>query len=151
MRIALLGFGDASNGDAAIAVEVISRIDRMSLPEDVLIINGGTEVLKSLESVSGLDGLVIVDAASMGESPGTIKVFDLNRMVVDETAADVAFHGMNFDTELLVANKFMNLPPTTIVGIEPQATGRQGLSDTLKSNIERYVDEVTKAVSHLCS
>ncbi len=150
MRIALVAFGDASGGDDSVGVEVISRIDRMSLPEDVLIINGGTDVLKALETVSSFDGLVIVDAASMGEPPGTVKVFDLNDLVGGEPPADLVFRGLKMDSELLVANKFMNLPPTTIVGIQPEAASGPGLSDLLLSNIERYVDVVTQAVARLC-
>lgn len=149
MRIALVGFGDGSRGDDAVGVEVISRVDRSALPEDVFILNGGTNVLKTLETVTGFDGLVIVDAASMGESPGAVKTFTLNDLVMTESPRSVTFHAMKLDTDLIYAHKFMNLPETLIVGIQPASFDSPGLSQVLLDAMDDYTEAVTTALRHL--
>ncbi len=147
MRIAVVAFGDTSHGDDAIGLEVISRIDRTDLDEDVMIINGGENVLRTLESISGFDGLVLVDAASMGETPGTVKIYDLNDLVLGDSSYEISFHGIKLDSELLYAQKFLNLPPTIIVGVEPGGIGGADISECLRSNMASYVSAVMQAVS----
>lgn len=147
VRIAVVAFGDAAHGDHAIGLEIISRIDRTDLDEDVIIINGGQNVLKTLESISGFDGLVVVDAASMGETPGTVRTYDLNDLVLGDDSTRISLHGIKLDSELLYANKFLNLPPTVIVGVEPQGIGGTDISECLRSNIPDYVSAVVQAVA----
>ena len=149
MRIALVGFGNGALGDDAVAIDVISRVDRSALPEDVFVLNGGTNVLKTLESVTGFDGLVIVDAASMGEAPGTVKTFTLNDLVMSEFSGNVTFHAMKMDTDLIYAHKFMNLPETLIVAIEPASFDGPALSPVLLEAMDTYTEAVTTALRHL--
>jgi hydrogenase maturation protease len=148
VRIAVIAFGDGSSGDGGIGLKVISLIDRADLSEDVAIIDGGTDVLKTLESISGFDGLVVVDAASMGESPGTVRTFDLNELILNDCFDRVVFHGMKIDTELLFGRKYLNIPPTTIVGIEPGSLAGTDLSEDLQSGLDRYASAVTDAINH---
>jgi hydrogenase maturation protease len=147
MRIAVVAFGDASHGDGGIGPNVIARIDRADLREDVAIIDGGTDVLKTLESISGFDGLVIVDAASMGESPGTVRCFNLNELILNDLFDRVTFHGMKLDSELVFGQKYLNLPPTTIVAIEPVLLAGTGLSEDLRAGMDRYASAVTDAIN----
>lgn len=147
MRIAVVAFGDISHGDHAIGLQIISHIDRTDLDEDVIIINGGRNVLRTLESISGFDGLIVIDAASMGETPGAVRTYDLNDLILDDASTHVSFHGFKLDSELLYAHKFLNLPPTIIIGIEPEAIGGSEVSECLWSNMASYVDAVIQAVS----
>jgi hydrogenase maturation protease len=147
MRIAVVAFGDSSHGDHAIGLEIISHIDRTDLDEDVIIIDGGQNVLRTLESISGFDGLIVVDAASMGETPGTVRTYDLNNLILNDTSTQVSFHGIKIDSELLYAHKFLNLPRTIIIGIEPEAIGGTEVSECLRSNMSIYVDAVIRAVA----
>lgn len=149
MRIAVVAFGDAARGDDAIGTEVISHIERRGLPEHAILINGGTPVLRTLESLSDFDGLVIVDAASMGEAPGTVKTFSLNEVFLNEVPTPITLHGMKMDSELLFANKFLSLPPTTIVGIEPESLTGPRISNILLSRLDTYADAVTQAITQL--
>ena len=149
MRIAVVAFGDASHGDDAIGIELISQVNRRDLPEHAIFINGGTDVLKTLESLSDFEGLVIVDAASMGEAPGTVKTFSLNDLFLTEVAVPITLHGMKMDSELLYANKFLSLPPTMIVGIEPESLTGEGISEVLRSNLDTYIEAVNRAITQL--
>ena len=112
--------------------------------------DGRLPVLKILESVSGFDGLVIADAASMGEPPGTVKTFNLNEIILAGTGSPITLHGVRMDSELLYANKFLSLPPTIIIAIEVETPAGSRISDTLLSNLERYVAATAEAVARLC-
>jgi hydrogenase maturation protease len=147
LRIAVVAFGRSSSGDRGIGLRVISRIDRGDLKEDVAIIDGGDDVLKTLESMSGFDGLVIVDAASMGEPPGTVRSFSLNELILNERTDAILLHGVQMDEELLFGQKYLNLPPTTIVAIEPETVAGPDLSQSLQARIERYTSAVTEAIN----
>lgn len=147
MRIAVVAFGRSSGGDDAIGLRVISRIDRGDLKEDVAIIDGGNDVLKTLESMSGFDGLVIVDAASMGEAPGTVRSFSLNELILNDRTDAIVLHGLEMDEELLFGRKYLNLPPTTIVAIEPEKVAGSDLSQALQSRMDRYAAAVTEAIN----
>jgi hydrogenase maturation protease len=147
VRIAVVAFRRSSGGDDGIGLEVISRVNRTDLKEDVAIIDGGQDVLKTLESMSGFDGLVIVDAASMGEAPGTVKSFSLNELVLNERTDAVVLHGLEMDEELLFGRKYLNLPPTTIVAIQPENVAGSDLSQSLQTRMDRYTSEVTEAIN----
>ena len=129
--------------------KVISQVERRELPEHAVIIDGGTAVLKTLENMSDFDGLVIVDAASMGEPAGAVKSFNLNEILLSGPDGRITLHGIKMDTELLYANKFLSLPPTIIVGIEPESLTRSGISDILLARLDSYVDAVSKAIRQL--
>jgi hydrogenase maturation protease len=150
MRIAVVAFGENLEGDLAIGHEVLSRFGQRDLPECAVILDGRPPVLKTLESVSGFDGLVIVDAASIGESPGTVKTFNLNEIMLAGTGSPITLHGVRMDSELLYANKFLSLPPTVIIAIEVGSPVGKRISDILLSNLERYITATTQAVARLC-
>jgi hydrogenase maturation protease len=151
MRIAVVAFGHNLVGDRAIGLEVVSQLRRRELPECAVVLDGSAPVLKTLESISSFDGLVIIDAASMGEPPGTVRTFSLNEIILAETGNRINLHGVSMDSELLYANKYLSLPPTIIIAIEVDTPVGNRISDTLLSNLEGYVKATTRAVARLCS
>lgn len=149
MRIAIVAFADQSAGDDAVADQVISGIRRDHLPTDVVLIKGGTDALRALESIRGMDGLVVIDAATMGERPGTVRTFTFNELVFRQTPTQITLHGMKPGADLLLANKFLNLPPTRIVCIEPESLSGDGLSRTILSRMDAFIRAVNHAVREL--
>ena len=151
MRIAIVAFGDADAGDSGVGIEVVARMSTDHLPEHAVLINGGTDVLRALESVRGFDGLIVVKSVAMGAAPGTVKTLDLNKMVFTGTSPPSAPNGTKWDSELILAQKFLDLPPTKIVGIEPESSEGVSISPALLSRIDSYVAAVKDAVSQLRS
>jgi hydrogenase maturation protease len=151
MRTAVVAFGNKMEGDRAVGLEVISQLKRRMLPEGTVIVDGGAPVLKTLESMSDFDGLVIIDAASIGEAPGVVRTLALNEVVLAAPGSSITLHSIKMDSELIYANKFLSLPPTVIVAIEPETLTGNRISDILLSNLEGYVTATTRAIARLHS
>ena len=151
MRVAVVAFGDRARGDNGIGAEVLAALDRENLPADSAIIDGGTHVLKALAAVTGFDGLVIIDAASMGCPPGSCRIIGLDELVLGDPPPEVDFHSMRLDSHLFYAHKYLDLPPTRVVCIEPEILEGSGVSETLRTRIGSYVKAVATAVRGLAS
>jgi Ni,Fe-hydrogenase maturation factor len=144
-----VAFTRSADGANSIAHDIISRIDIESLPVPAVIIRGEMGPLKTLEIASKFDGLVIVDAASMGEAPGTLRTFDLNDLVLGEASKAVTLLGMKIDSELLFAHKYLGLPPTRIVCIETGPPVETACSESSPQNIDHFQEAVKQAVYQL--
>jgi Ni,Fe-hydrogenase maturation factor len=146
MKIALVTFD--VDGGQGIGAQIVSRIDPAALSPVVSLIDGSRDVLGTLQRLRGFDALIIVAGGSMGERPGTLRVFSINDLVLRDPRLPVTLHEIKVDTELLFAYKFFDLPPTTVVCVEAEPPGGV-LSDTLLASMDEYSAAVTKAVRDL--
>jgi hydrogenase maturation protease len=78
-RIVVLGIGNTLMSDDGVGIHVIRDLqDRQRaqlLPEgDIELLDGGTLGFLLFDRLSGADGLVVVDAANLGEAAGAVRV-----------------------------------------------------------------------------
>lgn len=76
-RVALIGIGQAYGGDDAAGLLVIRRLRRLIAPtERVLLIEAGVAPENFTAPIKHLrpDVIALIDAASMGDAPGTTRV-----------------------------------------------------------------------------
>ena len=149
MGIAVVAFGDAAQGDDAIGIEVISKMEKLGIRADAISVGDRTNVLRVLEEATKFDGLVIIDAASMGQPPGSFTVVTINDLIMKHRMASIKLHGMRIDSDLVYAHKFLDLPPTRLVLIQPETLTGGRVSKTLLSRMADYLDAVTQAVEQL--
>ena len=149
MKIAIVAFSDRSGGSRSVGPDIISRIDTRSLPVPVVVIRGEQEPLRTLEIASEFDGLIIVDGASMGEPPGTLKTFDLNDLVLGGVSRPVTLLGVKIDSELLFAHKYLDLPPTRIVCIETGSPLETLGSESSPWNADHFEKAIRQAIDQL--
>ncbi len=75
----VLGVGNSLLGDDGVGIHVTTAL-RQAVDaaggEDLRVMDGGTIGLALLPEVEATDALVIVDAAELGEAPGTVRVFE---------------------------------------------------------------------------
>ena len=77
-RVLVAGVGNIFLGDDGFGVEVARRLSRVETPPDVRIADFGIRgVHLAYELLDGYDTLVLVDAMSRGEPPGTVSVVEL--------------------------------------------------------------------------
>jgi hydrogenase maturation protease len=152
-RILVAGVGNVLLSDDGFGVEVVRRLALEPMPEGVHVVDYGIRALHlAYELLEGYDTLVIVDAMSRGEPPGTVFVFspDLDRL--DEPgdgdggpALDP--HGMHPAAVLRMAVGLgARLGVVRVVGCEPENLEEEmGLS----APVERAVGEAVRIVREL--
>ena len=69
----VLGIGNVLMGDEGGGVEVIRRLQDLALPQGVECLDGGTGSFTLLEPMGRAERIVLVDAATGQEAPGTIR------------------------------------------------------------------------------
>lgn len=129
-RVLVAGVGNVFLGDDGFGVEVARRLAGEALPEGVTAADYGIRGIHlAYELLDGYDTLILVDALSRGEPPGTIFLVRPDVDGLPATQADP--HGMDpgavFGYLQALGGR---LPRTLIVGCEPQRTDEEmGLSE----------------------
>ena len=119
MRTLVAGFGNVLRGDDGFGVEVIRRLREADIPSrDVDVIEVGTAGIRlAQELLTPYDRLIIVDAMSRGQPPGTVYVSEVESV---EATGDVDMHAAVPARALAVAKALGALPRQIfIVGCEP--------------------------------
>ena len=121
-RILIAGIGNIFFGDDAFGCEAIRQLSAKELPEGVTATDFGIRSYDLAYAItSGFDTVILVDAVSRGEAPGTVYLIE-PELAQDEmfAAADVNGHGMNPATVLQLASSLGGiLPNIMLVGCEP--------------------------------
>ena len=73
MRAVVLGIGNTILTDEAAGVRAVELLEqRYRMPENVLVIDGGTSGMEMIEDLSNLDFLIVIDVVKTGAAPGTV-------------------------------------------------------------------------------
>ncbi len=73
MRAVVLGIGNTILTDEAAGVRAVELLEQSYLvPENVLVIDGGTSGMEMIEDLSDLDFLIVIDVVKTGAAPGTV-------------------------------------------------------------------------------
>src|SRR5262245_34706262 len=103
-RIMIAGIGNIFLADDGFGVEVIRRLEEKDALADVEINNAGIGGLKlAYDLMKGYDGLILIDASSRGETPGTLYVIEPDEKSVNADLEDGSFidpHGADPATVL---------------------------------------------------
>jgi hydrogenase maturation protease len=73
MRAVVLGIGNTILSDEAAGVRAAEALqESYLLPDDVLVIDGGTSGMEMIEDLAGVDLLIVLDVVKSGQAPGTL-------------------------------------------------------------------------------
>ena len=73
MRAVVLGIGNTILTDEAAGVRSVELLEqRYQVPDNVLVIDGGTSGMEMIEDLSDLDFLIVIDVVKTGAAPGTV-------------------------------------------------------------------------------
>ncbi len=150
-RVIVIGVGNILLRDEGIGVHVVQRLLKRGLPEDVMIVDGGTAALNALDLIPEQYGnyghdLIIIDAVKGGGLPGTIYVFTPEDVenICKEDSDVFSLHQMSLIDAISIL-KFEGRKPESVkvIGIEPGSidTGL-GLSKDLKTRLPKIVEFV---------
>jgi len=154
-RTLVAGVGNVFLGDDGFGVEVARRLATEPLPEGVEVGDFGIKgVHLAYEALEGWDNLVLVDAMSRGEEPGTLTVLEPEPGPPDGSAPAMDAHRMDPATVLaMVAGMGGHFGRIIVIGCEPEVVDeRMELSETVSASVERALrlvrDVVTEAHLH---
>lgn len=117
----VIGIGNNLMTDDGAGVHVIERLQAAGLPRHVELVDGGTLGFTLLESVECARRLIVVDAAQLGAEPGTVQVFENDRMdAYLSSCRRSSVHEVNL-MDVMSAAKFRGTMPKNyaMVGIQP--------------------------------
>jgi len=150
-RILVLGVGNILLKDEGVGVRVIEELERrFEFPENVRVLDGGTQGLWLMSTLQLVDRLIVVDAVLGGGEPGTIY-----RLERDDLPNGLRAKQSAHDSDLVEALNFCSLldsgPRTvTVIGIEPADI--QPFSLELTERISEKIDElVMRVIAELTS
>ncbi len=94
MKILILGIGNTLLTDEGVGVHVVEALRRSQMSEegDVELLDGGTLSFTLAGPIQDADALIVVDAAQLKSSPGTLRVFkgeDMDRFLTSNRKSSV--------------------------------------------------------------
>lgn len=119
--IAVLGVGNNLLQDDGAGIHALEHFAREHPHTDVRCIDAGTVGLAIMDRLTGLHGLVAVDAMRLGEAPGTVTVLQGNAMDVCLRNHHGSAHEVGL-ADLMDALRLSGELPANraLVGIEPE-------------------------------
>ena len=155
-RILVAGIGNIFFGDDAFGVEVVQRLARRQLPDDVRIVDFGIRGFDlAFALMEPYEVVILVDAVPRGGIPGTLYTIepDLDALETSEPA-ELEAHGMN-PMKVLSFVKAMGGESIRIllVGCEPSPIApdeeRMGLSEPVAKSVDEAVAIVETLIRKL--
>ena len=148
-RVVVLGVGNILLKDEGVGVRVIEEFQRQyTVPETVLVVDGGTQGLGLMPTIQETDRLIVVDAVLGRGEPGTLYRFEKKDL---PKGFRVKLSLCDYDLiETLNLCDLLGWGPESVVviGIQPQDITRFGLEMTEKVAV-RIQDLVLQVVQEL--
>lgn len=150
-KIAVLGIGNILMKDDGAGVEVVNRLEKMSWPENVSFIDGGTAILSLLDVFINHQKIIVVDTLKGGHEAGTIY-----RLTPEQLGTwkieKMSLHDVQVLDVLRMAALFNSHPEVIIYGIEPYTIELDlCLSAQMLDRLPVLLDEVKNELEGLLS
>ena len=143
--ILVLGLGNTLLTDEAVGIAVIRRLqaDHADLA-NVRYLDGGTLSFTLADPIAEASGLIVVDAAALGQTPGSVRVFEDDAMDRQLSGKGKSVHEVSLADLLDMARLTDTLPEKRcLVAIEPETVdwGEQ-LTPAVAAAVPKAVDAV---------
>jgi len=144
-RIIVLGVGNILLRDEGVGVKVVEELQsRYSFPENVRLVDGGTQGLWLMSTLQEADCLIVVDAILGRGEPGT-----LYRLERDDLPKGLRAKQSAHDSDLVEALNLCTLlesgpKSVVVVGVEPENIQPFGLE--LTETVAAKVNELAEMV-----
>lgn len=151
----IAGIGNIFQGDDSFGVAVIHKLLALKLPPQVQVKDIGIRSLDlGFALLDGYDLVILVDATSRGEAPGTLYTLEISAGDIPEVADAclVNSHGLDPVRVLALARSIgAQLNRILLVGCEPlvlgqEASGHIGLSQVVEAAVEPAVETILRLV-----
>ena len=142
-KILIIGVGSILKGDDGIGPRVIDELEKVSLPDNITLERGDLSGMDLIKFFPEFKRVIIVDAADMKESPGSIKVFTLSQIKKSTFSDSFSTHGMALLETLTLSQELGIKSEITIVGMQPEsASFNLKLSSLIESKIPAIIKRI---------
>jgi len=161
VKVLVAGVGNTLRVDDGFGVVVARRLQAMTLPEGVNVLETGTSGMTLVqELMDGYDALIVLDIVDRGRPPGTIMLIEPDLPDATVMSHDER-HSLTGNTHLATPSSVMmmaaamgNLPPQVLL-IACQPCDAVGLGMELTPDVAAAVDvavvEVERQLERLCA
>jgi len=146
-RTTVLGVGNLLLRDEGVGIHLVQKLAEVLDRNDVDIIDGGTDPDMVTCIGEDVDKLIIVDAASAGDKPGTIYRFDIEDLK-SGTPDALSLHQIGIVDSIKMMSLVGKQPKSvTVIGIEPDTIdfGLE-LSPELNRRLPKIVEVVLNEI-----
>jgi hydrogenase maturation protease len=145
----VLGLGNTLLTDEAVGIAVIRQLqaDHADLA-NVRYLDGGTLSFTLADPIAEASGLIVVDAAALGQAPGSVRVFEDDAMDRQLSGKGKSVHEVSLADLLDMARLTDTLPEKRcLVGIEPETVdwGEQ-LTPAVAAAVPKAVDAIRAVI-----
>lgn len=123
MKILILGIGNTLLSDEGVGVHVIQAMAKDISPDDeeIVLVDGGTLSFTLAGPIGEAESLVVVDAAEIGQAPGSLQVYEgeaMDRFLLGNRKSSVHEVGL---TDLMSIARLTDTWPArrALVAIQP--------------------------------
>lgn len=118
--IAVVGIGNSLLRDDGAGIHALEHFAGSNPHDDVLCLDAGTVGLALMDHLSGLDGLIAIDAMRLGKPAGTVTVFEGGDMDAQLRNHHGSVHELGLSDLMDALRLADDLPAKrALVGIEP--------------------------------
>jgi hydrogenase maturation protease len=146
--VLVLGLGNLLLRDEGVGIHVIRALAHESLPAGVELCDGATAGMALVDLLAGRDRVIVVDAMSAGEPPGTVRRLQAEDLFPARPGCSVHELGLG---EALAAARLLGVAPRAVVifGVQPaELTCGLELSATLAPLVPQLVALVHAELWH---
>ena len=151
-RVLVIGLGNVLLGDEALGPEVVRVLEsRYRFPDDVQLLEIGTQGLNLVPFVEGAEVLVAVNSLHAKGTPGEVRVLDREAVMRADPEYRMSPHAFGLRAHLETL-EFAGRAPREVfvVGAVPEdAELRSGLTRAMKEAVPRVMDAVLAVLRRL--
>ncbi len=146
-HLVLIGIGNEYRGDDAVGLVVARRLKAELGPRATVLESDG-EATRLIEAWAGADTVILVDAVSSGEAPGTLHRLDARVRPIPASFRSPSTHAPGLAEAIELARALNRLPRRLIVyGIEGKRFEvGSGLSPAVEKAVPKLVERLVQEV-----
>ena len=139
--ILVLGIGNILLRDEGVGVRVIEQMQKMHLPDDVELVDGGTAGADLLDVLAERQKVIVIDAVQADCEPGTVLRFTADELVQPD-GVGMSLHELGLGEALTMTRQLGCAPKDVVVfGIKPKDTGSGlELSEEVEASVPKVVE-----------
>ncbi len=145
-ELIILGIGNRLMMDDGIGVHIVEELRKRDTNSGIRYVVGETDIYYCLEQIVDDSYVIIVDAAYLGEKPGTLSIIPLQQ-VSESPVKQISIHDSHLLNEIRLSSKIID---GVFIGVEPYEIDYSlNLSVALQSQFSEIADLVGRIIQHI--